>query len=73
MAPAPQREALAAAVSMTQDGLEASLAAIERMRLAFEKEDDTYLHLGLGDFEEASRLMVQSFLASKDAARSSDS
>ncbi len=73
LAPPAQREALAAAVGLTQDGLEASLAAIERMRLAFEKEDDTYLHLGLGDFEEASRLMVQSFLASKEAARLPDS
>lgn len=68
-APAGQQEALAQAVSMTQNGLEASLAAIERMRLAFEKEDDTYLQLGLSNFEEASKLMVRSFLASREAAR----
>ena len=68
-APAAQQGALSEAVGMTQDGLEASLAAVERMRLAFEKEDDTYLYLGMGDFEEASRLMVASFVASKEAAK----
>ena len=68
-APQTLQPALASAVGLTQEALDASLAAIERMRLAFEKEDDTYLHLGLGDFEEASRLMVQSYLASKAAAQ----
>jgi hypothetical protein len=67
-APPARQPALAQAVEMTQEALDQSLAAIERMRLAFEKEDDTYLHLGLSDFQAASRLMVRSFLASKAAA-----
>lgn len=69
-APASRQPALAEAVAMTQDALDQSVTAIERMRLAFEKEDGAYLDLGLSDFEEASRLMVRSFHACKAASAS---
>lgn len=68
-APEHQREALLEAIDLTQEGLERSLAALDRMKLAFEKEDDTYLELGLSEFEEASKLLVQAFHANQKAAR----
>lgn len=67
-APLSRQPALAEAVALTQEALDRSVVAIERMRLAFEKEDGAYLELGLSDFEEASRLMVRSFHACKAAA-----
>lgn len=67
-APEHAQEALTEAVAMTEEGLAQSLAAIEKMRLAFDKEDDSYLETGLHDFEKASHLMVQAFQASKEAA-----
>lgn len=69
-APPSRQPALAEAVTMTQEALDRSVEAIERMRMAFEKEDGAYLDLGLADFEQASRLMVQSFHACKAAAGS---
>jgi hypothetical protein len=67
-APAERRPALARAVALTREGLDASLAALERMKMAFEKEDGGYLEVGLSDLEQASMLMVASFKASKSAA-----
>ncbi len=68
-APEHQRRALLAAIDKTEEGLERSLAALDRMKLAFEKEDDTYLELGLSEFEEASKLLVEAFHANQSASR----
>lgn len=68
-APEHAQEALHEAVALTEEGLAQSLAAIEKMKLAFDKEDDSYLETGLHDFEKASNLMVQAFHASKEAAQ----
>lgn len=70
-APPAQQQALAKAITLTQDGLEASLAALERMREAFEQEDETQLSLALVEFEAASRQMVASYHACKQAAATS--
>ncbi|MBT9583953.1 hypothetical protein IV102_11470 [bacterium] len=67
-APPQAQAALSEAVAMTEEGLIQSLAAIEKMKLAFDKEDDSYLESGLHEFEKASNLMVQAYHASREAA-----
>ena len=67
-APPEAQPALNEAVAMTEEGLIQSLAAIEKMKLAFDKEDDSYLENGLHEFEKASNLMVQAYHASREAA-----
>ncbi|MEW6280320.1 MAG: hypothetical protein AB1758_16950 [Candidatus Eremiobacterota bacterium] len=67
-APEEAQAALTDGVAMTEAGLDGCLAALEKMKLAFLKEDDSYLETGLHDLEGASRLMVQAFHASRAAA-----
>ncbi len=69
-APQAQQQALLQAVALTQEGLEASLAGLERMRDALEREDETQLSLAMSEFESASRQMVASYHACKQAAAS---
>jgi len=68
-APAAKRAALMEALEMTRQGLNLSLDAIEKMRLAFDNEDDRYLFFGLTDLEEASRVLVDAYWANKEAAK----
>lgn len=67
-APEQAQEALRRAVAMTEEGLVQSLQALDKMKMAFEKEDDSYLETGLDEFAQASSLMVQAFQASREAA-----
>ena len=46
-----------------------SLDSVARMRLAFENEDDRYLFFGLGDLEEASKVLVEAYWANKEASK----
>ncbi|MBI3928189.1 MAG: hypothetical protein HY319_21780 [Armatimonadetes bacterium] len=64
----PGKEALAQAASLTAKAIQHSLEALAKMKLAFDKEDDSYLVTGLHDLEAASKLMVQSFHACREAA-----
>lgn len=68
-APPEAREALHQGVDQTQAALEDTLAALEKMKLAFVKEDDSYLETGLHDLELAARSLVQAFHVSRAAAR----
>ena len=36
---------------------------------AFENEDDRYLFFGLGDLEEASKVLVEAYWANKEASK----
>ena len=68
LAPAEAREALHQGVDMTESALCDSLAALEKMKLAFVKGDDTYLETGLHDLEKASRALVAAYHAAREAA-----
>ncbi|MCE7870630.1 hypothetical protein DYH09_09660 [bacterium CPR1] len=68
LAPEEAREALHRGLDQTEAGLVETLAALEKMKLAFIKEDDTYLETGLHDLEKASRTMVQAFHTARAAA-----
>lgn len=68
-APQNQRPALLEALELTRRGLNMSLASVEKMRQAFELEDDRYLFFGLSDLEEASRVMIEAYWANKEAAK----
>jgi hypothetical protein len=67
-APVEAQAALAESVAMTEEGLAQSLAAIETMKLAFDKDNDSYLDNGLHELEKASHLIVQAYHASREAA-----
>lgn len=67
--PEAAREALEQAVAQTELGLDQSLDALETMKLAFDKEDDSYLVTGLDQLEQASNLLVQAYHASRQAAQ----
>lgn len=67
-APAEAQAALNEAVAMTEEGLAQSLAAIDKMKMAFDKEDDSYLSNGLDEFEKASNIVARAFHASRAAA-----
>ncbi len=56
--PEEHRAALYKAVDATDKALDAGLLALEKMKLAFEKEDDSYLESGLHDFEASSWMML---------------
>lgn len=71
-APAEQQAALMEAVLMTQEALDASLAAVERIQSSFENEEETHLQLGLNEFEEASRSMIVAYNACKAAAQTKE-
>ncbi|MGE0492998.1 MAG: hypothetical protein AB7S38_27550 [Vulcanimicrobiota bacterium] len=66
-APPERRQAITAALEQTDVAIAHNLAAIEKMKLAFVKEDDTYLVNGLADLEHASRLTLAAFQALKSA------
>ncbi len=68
LAPEEAREALHQGLELTESGLVETLAALEKMKLAFVKEDDTYLETGLHDLEKAAHTMVQAFHAARAAA-----
>ncbi|MFA5503782.1 MAG: hypothetical protein WC314_04475 [Vulcanimicrobiota bacterium] len=68
-APESRRKGLLEALNLTRRGLQMSLDSVARMRLAFEKEDDRYLFFGLGDLEEASRVLVDAYWANKEASK----
>lgn len=65
--PEEHRTALYNAVDATDKALDAGLLALEKMKLAFEKEDDSYLESGLHDFE-ASAWMMLAALSTMQAA-----
>lgn len=68
LAPPESQAALHHGVDLTQAGLRETLAALEKMKMAFQKEDDTYLETGLFDLERASRGLVEAFHAAREAA-----
>lgn len=68
-APPEAHEALHQGVDQTQAALDDTLAALEKMKLAFVKEDDSYLETGLHDLEAAARSLVQAFHSSRAAAQ----
>lgn len=68
LAPEETREGLLRGIEQTEEGLVETMAALEKMKLAFVKEDDTYLETGLHDLEKAARGLVQAFHASRQAA-----
>lgn len=68
-APVSQQAGLLEALSLTRQGLQMSLDSVAKMRLAFENEDDRYLFFGLGDLEEASKLLVEAYWANKEASK----
>ena len=68
-APESQQPILKDSLEMTRQGLEMSLQSLEKMRLAFENEDDRYLFFGLADLEEASKVLVQAYWENKKAAK----
>lgn len=65
--PEEHRPAFYNAVDATDKALEAGLMALEKMKLAFDKEDDSYLESGLHDFEASSWAMLAA-LAKMQAA-----
>ena len=67
-APEQAQASLTEAVEMTEQGLTQSLAALDTMKLAFDKEDDSYLDTGLDEFAKASNLVVKAYHASREAA-----
>lgn len=68
LAPEEAQEALHHGVDLTQAALAETLAALEKMKMAFMKEDDTYLETGLHDLEKAARGLVKAFHTSREAA-----
>jgi hypothetical protein len=70
-APASQRPGLLEALGKTRQGLQMSLESVAKMRLAFDNQDDRYLFFGLGDLEEASKVLVEAYWANKEAAKGS--
>lgn len=64
-----RRRAVEAAIEATEASLARSLAALEKMKLAFVKEDDSYLETGLFDMEAAARTMVSSYRAMQAAEK----
>ena len=67
-APATQQDDLFEALDLTREGLNISLAAVEKMRLAFVHGDDRYLFFGLTDMEEGSRILVDAYWLNKEAS-----
>ncbi len=67
----PGADTIAQALDVMDQGLHLSLAALAKMKMAFEKEDDSYLVNGLADFDAATTTVSQA-LDLLEAARSSD-
>lgn len=67
-APENQRPLLLEALDLTREGLDVSLAAVAKMRMAFTNQDDRYLFFGLADLEEGSKILIDAYWLNKEAA-----
>lgn len=61
----PPEQVAEEVLQATRLGLAQSLDALDTMRLAFEKEDDSYLSNGLAELQNASSLLVDAYHQSK--------
>jgi len=71
--PEERRAEFYAAVDGIDKALEAGLMALEKMKLAFEKEDDSYLESGLHDFEASSYSMLAALAKMQAAVTAAES